>query len=260
MAQDLRMLRIVEHRSESPSIRTMRLDGSIDGVPGQFVMVWVPGVDEFPMSVSYFGDRLGVTYQVVGEGTRALAKVPEGGLVGIRGPYGKGFEIDGKRILVIAGGVGIAPTAPLVEAAVAEGATVDLVLGARTASELVFEDRCSDAGANVTVSTDDGSKGHAGFVTSLAPSVMDAGRHDSVYTCGPERMIAAVAALCKARGLPMQASVERIMKCGIGVCDSCALDGKHVCTDGPVFSLGELERFKEFGRTRLDRTGRKTDI
>ena len=260
MAPGLRMLRVAEHLGESPSIRTLRLRGSMIGRPGQFVMVWVPGADEFPMSLSYIGDGFGITYQVVGDGTRALAKVPEGGTVGIRGPYGNGFRLTGKRVMVVAGGVGIAPTAPLVEAAARNGVAVDLILGARTASELVFERRCSVAGAKVHVSTDDGSKGHPGLVTALASTVMDRERYDSVYTCGPERMIKAMMGLCRAKGLPMQASVERIMKCGIGVCDSCALDGRHVCTDGPVFGLEELERFGELGKTRLDRTGRKTVI
>lgn len=260
MAPGLRMMRVVSHSSETPSIRTIRLDGPMDGRAGQFVMVWVPGVDEFPMSVSYFRDEFGITYQVVGDGTRALAKIPEGGMIGIRGPYGNGFTLTGEHVMVVAGGVGIAPTAPFVEAAARGGAKVDLLLGAKTATELVFEERCTSAGANVKVSTDDGSKGHAGFVTALASAALDKERYDSVYTCGPEKMIMTMMGICKAKRLPMQASVERIMKCGIGVCDSCALDGKHVCTDGPVFDLDELELFKELGKTRLDKTGRKVGI
>jgi dihydroorotate dehydrogenase electron transfer subunit len=260
MAPNLRMLKVAEHISESPSVKTIRFEEPIDGIPGQFVMVWVPGVDEFPMSVSYFGERPGMTYQVLGEGTEALASTPVGGRVGIRGPYGRGFEIKGKKVMVVAGGMGIAPTAPLVERATSTGVAVRLALGARTASELVFERRCEDAGATVSVSTDDGTKGFAGLVTSLAESIMDKERHDSVYVCGPEKMISSMVASCRTKGLPMQASVERIMKCGIGICDSCALDGKHVCKDGPVFDLQELERFAEFGKTKLDRTGRRTDI
>lgn len=260
MPPSLRMLRVAEHVEESPSIRTIRFQGSMEGAPGQFLMVWVPGFDEFPMSLSYIGKDFGITYQVLGQGTKALADTPEGGVIGVRGPYGRGFDLKGRRALVVAGGVGIAPTAPLVEAAVRNGAAVDLLLGAKTSTELVFVERCAKAGAKVSVSTDDGSRGHAGLVTSLAESVLEEGKYDIAYTCGPERMITAMMALCASKGLPMQASVERIMKCGIGVCDSCALDGKHVCTDGPVFDIDDLSAFKELGKTRLDRTGRKTGI
>ena len=260
MTPGLRMLRVAEHRNETPWTKTMRFKDTVDARPGQFVMVWVPGVDEFPMSISYMGDRFGITYQIVGDGTKALSKAAEGDIIGIRGPFGRGFSITGKRILVVAGGAGIAPTAPLVEAATKKGVAVRLVLGAKSSAELVFENRCAAAGAEVHVSTDDGSKGQKGFATGLASSLIEKERYDSVYACGPERMITAMTDICRKKGLPMQASVERIMKCGIGVCDSCALDGKHVCTDGPVFDLEELEKFSELGKTRLDRTGRKTGI
>jgi dihydroorotate dehydrogenase electron transfer subunit len=254
------MLRVAENRRETPSMMTMRFPGAMDAQPGQFVMVWVPGVDEFPMSLSYTGEGFGITYQVVGDGTRALSRAAKGDVIGIRGPFGRGFTISGKRTLVVAGGAGIAPTAPLVEKAARAGVAVHLALGARTSTELVFEERCVAAGAAVHISTDDGSKGHSGLVTGLASSLLEKTQYDSVYACGPERMITTMMGICRKKGLPVQASVERIMKCGIGVCDSCALDGKHVCKDGPVFSLGELETFKELGKTRLDRTGRKTGI
>ena len=260
MTPGVRMLRVAEHYDETHWTKTMRFTGTLDAIPGQFVMVWVPGVDEFPMSLSYMGDRFGITYQIVGDGTRALSKAAKGDVIGIRGPFGRGFSITGKRILVVAGGAGIAPTAPLVEIATKKGAAVSLVLGAKSSAELVFEDRCAAAGAKVHISTDDGSKGHAGFATGLASSLLEKERYDSVYACGPEKMITAMIGICRKKGVPMQASVERIMKCGIGICDSCALDGKHVCTDGPVFVLEELERFGELGKTRLDRTGRKIGI
>lgn len=260
MPPGIRMLRVAENRAETASTKTMRFDGSMEARPGQFVMVWVPGVDEFPMSLSYMGERFGITYQVVGEGTKALSRAAEGGVIGVRGPFGRGFELRGGRILVVAGGAGIAPTAPLVESAVKKGAAVDLVLGARSAGELVFERRCADAGAAVHVSTDDGSRGRRGLATELAAELVAKGRHDQVYACGPERMLVGTVALCREKGLPLQASIERIMKCGIGVCDSCAIDGKHVCTDGPVFDLAELGRLSELGRTKLDRSGRKVGI
>lgn len=254
------MMSILEQRTETPSIKTVMLSDRLDAMPGQFVMVWVPGVDEFPMSVSYAGNHLGVTYQVIGEGTKALATMQPGDMVGIRGPYGRGFEIIGRKLLVVAGGAGMAPLSLLVERAAHEEAEVDLVIGARTRKELLFEARCARDGARLLVCTDDGTKGSKGLATQLAESVMRRERYDSVYACGPERMIVGMMALAKKHRTPMQASLERLMKCGIGVCDSCALDGKHVCRDGPVFHLEELESFKELGVSKLDLTGKRTPI
>ena len=254
------MVAIKEHREETPSIRTMRLDGKMQGTAGQFVMVWVPGIDEFPMSLSYAGDGFGITYQILGDGTKALAAKKVGDKIGIRGPYGKAFALHGKNLLLVAGGAGMVPLALLAEEAIEHRCSVTVVIGARTARELLFETRTATAGAKIHISTDDGSKGFKGFATDLTKSVVAKEQFDSLYACGPERMIVGLLEAANERGLPMQASLERIMKCGIGLCDSCALDGKHVCTDGPVFKEAELRRFVELGKTKLDLSGRKIPV
>jgi dihydroorotate dehydrogenase electron transfer subunit len=238
----------------------VRLGGDLEAVPGQFVMVWVPGVDEFPMSVSYPGKEFGITYQVLGEGTKALAKMAKGDKVGIRGPYGNGFSAKGKRLLMIGGGVGMAPVAPLVDIARAKRLSVDLVIGAKTKDDLIFERRATRAGAKVHVTTDDGTKGFKGFASELAIELMDTVEPDQVCACGPEKMIVKIAEAARRRKIPLQASLERHMKCGIGICDSCALDGVHVCKEGPVFSLEDLRRFGDLGRTKLDPAGRRVPV
>lgn len=254
------MIRIREHKAETPNIKTIRFAGNLEAAPGQFVMVWVPGVDEFPMSVSYPGDRFGITYQVLGDGTRALARKKVGERVGIRGPYGNGFSMSGRKALVVAGGVGIAPVAPLLELAKKKRISVDLVLGARTSDELLFEKRAKAAGAKVYITTDDGSKGTEGFASALAKDLIQKSKYDILYTCGPEKMIVKVLEMASKKRIPVQASLERIMKCGIGICDSCAIDGLHVCRDGPVFSLQQLRKLDELGRTKLDPAGRKVAV
>jgi len=254
------MFTVDRQRDETPSTKTVRFKEPLDARPGQFVMVWVPGVDEFPMSVSYPGMDFGVTYQIVGEGTKALAQRLPGERIGIRGPYGNGYTLEGRKVLAVAGGTGTASLAPFIESAVKGGAAVTAVLGAKTSKDLLFEDRCARAGATVRVSTDDGSKGFKGLATDLARKTLDAGRFDAIYTCGPERMVAGLVPLARRHNIGMFASLERLMKCGIGICDSCALDGLHVCRDGPVFPLDVLERSEEFGRTRLDPTGTKVPI
>ncbi len=154
----------------------------------------------------------------------------------------------------------MAPIAPLVDQATSRGCSVDLVIGAKSANELLFERRVSKVGAIMHVSTDDGTKGFKGFASDLADSVAGNRKLNHIYTCGPEKMIVKVMDLASRKKIPMQASLERMMKCGIGVCDSCALDGKHVCRDGPVFSLKELRSFEDLGKTKLDQAGRKVPV
>ncbi|MGQ9588508.1 MAG: iron-sulfur cluster-binding protein, partial [Thermoplasmata archaeon] len=94
----------------------------------------------------------------------------------------------------------------------------------------------------------------------LAREILANGNFDTVYACGPEKMIVSLLELTRHRRVPMQASLERFMKCGIGICDSCAIDGLHVCRDGPVFSDTILRRFEDLGKTKLDAAGRRISI
>ena len=254
------VVRVVEHYDENENCRTVRFDKSMEAQPAQFVMMWIPGEDEIPMSVSYPGERFGVTYKIVGNGTEKLAKLDVGEALAVRGPYGKGFTVREGRGLVVAGGTGMACLAPLVESCMAAGSSVDLVLGAKTSGELLMASRGEEAGAEMHIITDDGSAGAKGLATDIVEVLIREGRFDQIYACGPERMLVRVLDIALEAGIPLQASIERFMKCGIGLCDSCAIDGKHVCTDGPVFSGDELASFAELGKSKLSRSGRRVPI
>lgn len=154
----------------------------------------------------------------------------------------------------------MAPLAPFLELAITKGAAVDLVLGAKTAKEILFDGRMADAGVNVHISTDNGSAGFKGLATELANEVLSGQKFDCIYACGPEKMLVEVLALASPHNTPVQASLERYMKCGIGICDSCAVNGRHVCTDGPVFPDSELRTFSELGKTKLDPSGRRVSV
>jgi dihydroorotate dehydrogenase electron transfer subunit len=240
------ILDIVE---ETPSIRTFVFDREIAARPGQFVMVWVPGVDEIPMALS---SPSSITVQEVGDATAALFAMHAGDRIGIRGPYGNGFTVSG-RTLAIGGGVGASPLLPLVTA----GQVDTFLLGARTATELLFADRIRES-ATLMVATDDGTAGHHGFVTGLMPRV-DLADYNHICVCGPEVMMAAVLAVldregCAERG---QFSLHRYMKCGVGLCGSCCTDphGLRVCKDGPVFTGDTLIESSEFGHYMRDASG-----
>jgi dihydroorotate dehydrogenase electron transfer subunit len=238
---------------EAENVLTLRFDWDQLAAPGQFVMVWLPDVDEVPMSLSYIGGRKGITVKEVGEATRALISLQVGDRFVVRGPYGRGYHLPQGKILAVGGGTGMASLLPAMERIPAQ--RVDTAIGARTAKELIFEERAKGTSSNVRVSTDDGSKGLHGNAVQLAEEMMDAYDYKAVIACGPEKMLYYLHQLCVEKGIPHQMSLERYMKCGAGLCGSCAIDGKRVCREGPVFSGEELKDMKEFGWQRRDECG-----
>jgi len=242
---------------EDPKTRTYRFRADMRPLPGQFLMLWIPRADEVPMAYSYLEDPMGVTVREYGDATRALAATSRKGYrVGVRGPYGNAFAIEGRRALAVAGGVGIASVIAAIEAYAHAGIAIETAFGARTKSELTFLDRAKACGP-VHVATDDGSMGHLGYVTDLAANLVASGTFDMVLTCGPEVMMKKVVEAANAAGILVQASLERYMKCGIGICDACVLDDRLVCTDGPIFWGEELAKSQDFGRWRRDISGRR---
>jgi len=250
--------RVTERVRETPSTVTLRFPYAPAAGPGQFVMVWVPGDDELPMSLSFTeGTSKGITVKGMGETSRRFQEIQVGDPVGLRGPYGNRFDLAPSHVLVVAGGSGAAVLAPAAEAVRGRGAEVSVALGATTRDELLFRERFERMGASVAVATDDGSEGERGFVTPVAERLLAAGRFDAVWTCGPEVMMEKVAVLGARHGVPVFCSVERQMKCALGMCDACALGPLHVCVDGPVFGAEVLRATGEFGRFHRDSSGRR---
>jgi dihydroorotate dehydrogenase electron transfer subunit len=243
---------------ETPSTITLRFPYAPSAEPGQFVMVWFPGDDELPMSLSYTdGVSKGVTVKAMGDTSRRVLALAPGATLGVRGPYGNHFDLTPRRVLVVGGGSGTAVLAPAAEGAIAQGAQVTVALGATRASELLFKDRLIQARARVKVATDDGSEGMEGYVTGLAASLLDQEPFDAVWTCGPEVMMRKVCAAASEHEVPVFCSVERHMKCALGMCDACALGPYHVCIDGPVFPAERLINSEDFARFHRDPSGRR---
>ncbi|MFY1113163.1 MAG: dihydroorotate dehydrogenase electron transfer subunit [Methanosarcinaceae archaeon] len=246
---------------ESPFIRTFVFDHRFEEMePGQFVMVWVRGVDEVPMGLSR---KNSITVQNVGEATAKLFELKEGDSFGLRGPLGKGFSSPaaGEKILIIAGGVGAAPLAPYAEAASAAGAKLHTILGARSGGDLLFEERFAAAGV-LDITTDDGSKGTKGFVTDVLKK-LDVSSYDNIAVCGPEVMMGFIFKILQEKEVldKSEFSLHRYFKCGIGVCGACCIDrsGLRVCKDGPVFSGVQLVD-SELGKYARDASGRRVKI
>ena len=244
---------IISRTEEAEGVVTLRFDWSAPAQPGQFIMVWIPGVDEVPMSLSYTGDRKGITVKNVGEATKELTSLQAGDRIVVRGPYGRGYHVPQGKVLAVGGGTGMASLLPALERISAS--EVHTAIGARNEGELLFEERAKRTSSQVRVSTDDGSKGFHGNAVQLAREMMSAQRYDMVLGCGPEKMLFFLHQLCVEMEVPCQMSLERYMKCGAGLCGSCAMDGKRVCREGPVFSGEELKEMKGFGRQRRDEGG-----
>ena len=166
--QVLPINRIVE---ETPTVKTFYLPWEFEGEsPGQFLMVW-NFQDEKPMSISSLdpvNGEVGISVKMVGPFTQALHKLQENDKIGLRGPYGNGFEIAGSRVLAVGGGIGMAPVAAFTEEASRRGVQVDTITAATTKDEILFTQRLENAGARVFPTTDDGSHGFCGFATELA--------------------------------------------------------------------------------------------
>ena len=234
MTGDLHRRYTVTHVvSEGSTGVTITLDRSLPARAGQFVMVWLPGLDEKPFSVMY-DVPLALTVAIVGPFTEVLGRVGIGDRVWIRGPYGHGFEGEGTHPLLVGGGSGAAPLVLLAKELLGKTQDVTVALGAGTADDLMLAERFRSLECALQVATEDGTAGYEGTVVEAVAPLLAAQEVDIAYACGPEGMLRNLAILCNRAGIECQVSLERYMRCGIGLCGSCTCDDLLVCLDGPV--------------------------
>jgi dihydroorotate dehydrogenase electron transfer subunit len=265
----LRTVKIKRVVKESSLVKTFFFNDKLcaEGKPGQFMMVWLPGFDEIPMSISSTGpeDLASITVANVGEATKLLHKKKRNDIVGVRGPLGNGFQPSRGKLLLVGGGTGIAPLLFLTTRLLELKANVTFLFGAKTKEELLFlpqiERALSKTGNVAAASTEDGSYGHEGVVTELAEDAMQKSKFDMIYACGKEQMLLKVFRLAEKQRTPLQASLERLMRCAIGLCGSCTIGKYRVCVDGPVFTNEQLREVKgEFGCYKRDFDGRRMPV
>jgi len=240
-------LEIIEVRQETHDVTTLFFDRGFGAAPGQFGMFWLAGVGQKPMSFSYDN---GITVKNIGPFTNEMSKLKAGDMISAEGPLGRGFDIKGKRVVLMGGGFGVAPLRFLAHDCHERGMNVTSMLGFRTLDDVFFDSELREFG-DVYVATEDGSCGERGLVTCLFSA---AGMEfDQGYCCGPERMMVAIKEQV-GKKFPLQLSLERYMKCGQGLCGSCEIDGLLVCKDGPVFDSKFLG--SSFGRYKRDKSGK----
>jgi dihydroorotate dehydrogenase electron transfer subunit len=252
-----KITKIIKTTKENLNVKTILFEYPFTVVPGQFFMILIPGIDEIPMSVSYIKKNIkGITFKKVGDATDALFELKKGNKIGIRGPYGKGFKIEGKKILIVAGGTGIAMIAPVAEDCINKKISTSIIIGAKNKEELFFENRFKKSKLDLYVTTDDGSKGFKGLAADFAEELIKKNKFDLILTCGPEMMMKKLFEICI--NIPFQASLERYMKCGIGLCGQCCVgNGLRVCKEGPIFDKRTLQKIEDFGVYKRDAAGIK---
>lgn len=240
---------------EAKGQKSLFLRHSIDCKPGQFMMVWLPGIDEKPMAVSYYKkNEFAFTSQAIGRWTNSLDKLKKGDKVGIRGPYGNSFSVR-QNACVVGGGVGMASVSTLID----KLKNPLIINGARSKEHLIYLNRYKNR--NMIVTTDDGSFGRKGFTTDLLnETLLKNNKIKIVYTCGPEIMMKKVFGICKKHRVECEASLERFMACGFGICGKCMINDRIVCVDGPVFNSKQLSKMSEFGNFARLKSGRKVAI
>jgi len=268
----MRTVKITSITVETPTVKSFTFNDDLcsRAEPGQFVMVWIPGVDEVPMSLSSLNPRriqASITAERVGEATDALHNMKTGDAIGVRGPLGNGYTITNvKKALIVGGGTGLASLAPLTEEFVKQKTKITLLMGANMKSNLLFHVRMSKVISRIkgqlVVTTEDGSFGQKGLATTPAREMFAQGeKFNMAYACGPEKMLQIMFGLAEEFHVPFEASLERFMRCAIGICGTCVIGKYRVCRDGPVFSGQQLRGVKEeFGHWRRGFDGRKTAI
>ena len=234
---------IAENTALTESVFKMVLRGDVSDItaPGQFVNIQLDGLFlRRPISVCDVGENtLTIIYKVVGKGTEQMSRMQKGEKLDVLTGLGNGYDLTvaGERPVLLGGGVGVPPMYLLAKQLLAQGKKVTVILGFNTESELFYEKEFAELGADVIVTTVDGSKGIKGFVTD-ALQTLD---YTYFYTCGPEPMLKAV---YKASTTSGQMSFEKRMGCGFGACMGCScktLTGyKRICKEGPVMRKEEI--------------------
>jgi dihydroorotate dehydrogenase electron transfer subunit len=250
-------IKIVENKRIAQGFYRMRLASAYlakNSKPGQFVEIKCSSGGEVllrrPLGVHIiWNGGIDVLYEVIGKGTNSLSAMKKGGLLDVIGPIGRGFEISEtkKPVLIVAGGMGVAPLLCLAEKMARKKIKPYVMIGAKTAPHILCEKEFKKLGCFVMIATEDGSKGHKGYVTDMMRHLLIVlrCRSSGIYACGPRPMLKAVEHIADSSGIPCQVSMEEHMACGVGACLGCPVKVKSggykmVCKDGPVFDAKEI--------------------
>lgn len=236
--------------------------------PGQYFMLWLPGDDEIPIAVNHFQENM-ISFVICGVGPTSsdIIQKEEKFLIGLRGPYGNGFNLDhNNNVVIVAGGIGIAPLRFLLYQLInnsSETREIILMQGAKTMTGLLFREEFEKLSIKTIFCTEDGSYGFHGLVSEkmemTISNLLDKQKNWEIYTCGPELMLKKILTITQEHNLERNTQIclaDRYIRCGFGICGSCFMDdlGLSICQDGPVFRGNVIAKVNDFGKF-----GRKAD-
>jgi dihydroorotate dehydrogenase electron transfer subunit len=247
--------KIIEH---GPAVKSFYFDKAFDVRAGEFVNIWLPGVDEKPYSVSAIvDDIIEISVKAYGPFSKNLMTKNVGDRLGIRGPFGHGFSIKNNALLV-GGGIGIAPLRILAQELKATGKRFVSLLGAAVDYEIIFASEF-EKNSRTYLTTGNGSKGKKGLVTDDLAEIIKKEKIEYIYAAGPEIMFVKVKEIIDPLNIPYEFCMERYMKCGIGICGQCCLDGSGIrlCVEGPVLTKEDIAQITELGLKHRDASGRR---
>ena len=261
-------VKILSKKTVAPNIYLMKLSAPAiaqQAIPGQFIHIKCNQnyyhLLRRPLSLHQINkDRgeISVLFQVVGEGTKILSEKVIGEDLNVLGPLGRGFNINSKsqNILIVGGGIGIAPLLALTEESIKSGKNVQVLIGACNKEMIIGEKSFKDLGIKVYIATEDGSCQYKGLVANLLTEVISVWQTDQIFACGPKAMLKRIAEISTFYNIDCQVSLEERMGCGIGACMACVCkikikeeqndkeehfyNYKRVCMDGPIFQAKEV--------------------
>ncbi|MBT3349109.1 dihydroorotate dehydrogenase electron transfer subunit [bacterium] len=268
-----RAFAIADFWEEAENIRTFVFHGTLHSKPGQFCMLWIPGCDEKPFSIARdYDGEIWLTICKVGPATEKLFTLKKGDKIGLRGAFGHGFTILEKippapfkkgeeqkqNVVLVGGGYGTAPLHFTGKTHAENGSDVTMIIGARSENLLIWDKKSEKSGFRTLIATNDGSVGVEGFTTHVLEKLISTEKIDLVQTCGPEKMMKAIAEMCLEKNVPCEVSIERFMKCGFGVCGQCVTEtGEKMCQIGPCVSAQKAMSFSDFGNYHRGPEGQK---
>lgn len=259
----------IENENEAESVKTFYFKHKLNAKPGQFVMLWLPRINQKPFSISFQDKKtFALTIASVGECTKKLFELKKADIIGIQGPYGNFFSAASvDNAILVGGGYGSAPLAFLAESLAEQNKNVTLIIGAKTEKEMIYKKRFENKTENkikLIQCTDDGSFGKKGFATQaleeeMANSKANNNTINFVYACGPEIMMRKILEICDANKIPCQFSLEKKMKCGIGLCGSCCAkpSGIRLCKEGPVLNREQAREIFMYNQNITKNTTKK---
>ncbi|MEM0262591.1 MAG: hypothetical protein QXN17_08080 [Nitrososphaerota archaeon] len=245
---------IIEINQLTENIREycVKLDKSIDPEPGQFAMIWIPKVGEIPISFADWICEEKIAVFVIARVGKVTGYIQEnfktGSKMYVRGPLGRSFTIrEGAKCLLMGGGYGLAPLYYLAKKLLEKKCRLKIILGFKNGSDVFYVNKFRVLG-DTEISTEDGKIGVRGTLIDVLEKVMNSERYDMVYACGREELLIKIALICNAKNTPLEVSMERLIKCGQGVCGACVIEpsGLLVCRDGPVFDGKILLEVKNY--------------